>query len=139
MIENRAKIEKQVHIGRQYVRTSLRGRPPRPEPRSTLVDSTSPNLHKPLSSISPPNTDSEHPLSVDTDAEAAFIRGSRWFFKRGHAKLSPLTSGATTPQHSSSSRDPLRMPAIRRKWTSELLSPTLDAPLKPERLNTSSG
>jgi hypothetical protein len=139
MIENRAKIEKQIYIGRQYVRTSLRRRNPRPESRSMLLDSTTPNPrldpHIPLRSLSPPNTDSENPISVDTDVEAAFIRGSRWFFRRGHAKVSPPpTSGATTPQYSSSSRDPLRVPAIRRKWTSELLSPTLNAPLKHERL-----
>lgn len=134
MIENRAKIEKQIYIGRQYVRTSSRRRTARSDPRSILLDNTTPNPRLDLlRSLSPPNSDSENPISVDTDAEAAFIRGSRWFFRRGHAKVSPLpTSGATTPQYSSS-RDPLRMPAIRRKWTSELLSPSLDAPLKPER------
>ena len=141
MIENRAKIEKQIYIGRQHVRTCLRKRTPRPEPRSVLLDGTTPNPrldpHIPNRSMSPSNTDPENPISVDTDVEAAFIRGSRWFFRRGHAKVSPPpTSGATTPQYSSSSRDPLRMPAIRRKWTSELLSPTLNAPLrqKPDRL-----
>jgi hypothetical protein len=141
MIENRAKIEKQIYIGRQYVRASIRRRTPRPETRSILLDSTTPNPRLdpriPLRSLSPPNTDSENPISVDTDAEDAFIRGSRWFFRRGHAKVSPPpTSGTTSPQYSSSSRDPLRMPAIRRKWTSELLSPALNAPLKPDRLSS---
>ena len=136
MIENRAKIEKQVYIGRQYVRAALR-RNPRPESRSVLLDSTTGNPHLDphmlLRPFSPPNTDSEKPLSVDTDAEDAFIRGSRWFFRRGHTKasLSPK-SGASTPLNSSSSRDPLRIPAIRRKWTSELLSPILNAPLRLE-------
>jgi hypothetical protein len=135
MIGNRARIEKQILFGRQYVRTSSRKRTPRSEARSLLLDNTTPNPrpdpHMLVKSLSPPNTDSENPISVDTDAEDAFNRGSSWFFRRGHARASPpATSGATTPQHRSSTRDPLRMPGIRRKWTSELLSPTLNTPLK---------
>lgn len=137
MIENRAKIEKQIFIGRQYIRKFMRGRSALPEARSTLLQRPSqgptPELHLPPLSLSPPQTGSENPLSVDTDAEAAFLRGSRWFFRRGHANpSSSLTSGAATPLDSGSSQDPLRSATIRRKWTSELLTPTLNAPPSPQ-------
>jgi hypothetical protein len=140
MIENRAKIEKQIFLGRQYIRKFMRGRSTLPEARSTLLQKPSPNLDPriPPLSISPPQTGSENPLSVDTDAEAAFIRGSRWFFRRGHANPSPtLTSGATTPRESGTSQDPLRSATIRRKWTSELLTPTLNAPPSPQMTGSS--
>jgi len=131
MIENRAKVEKQILYGRQYIRRVLRGRVALPQSRSMLlrrpnspVPSFDPRI--PPLAPSPPQSSSEQPMSVDTDAEAAFSRGSRWFFKRGHAHASPSpASGASTP-NGGPIQDPLRSPTIRRKWTSELLSPTLN-------------
>lgn len=131
MIENRAKIEKQILLGRQDVRKSLSGRTALPEPRSLLLEKASPNSRLdpllPSLSLSPSQGGSENPLSVDTDAEAAFSIGSRWFFNRGHTHMSHTpTSGSATPQNGNLAQDPLQIPAIRKKWTSELLSPVLN-------------
>jgi hypothetical protein len=120
MIENRSKIEKQIFLGRQYVRRSVRGRA---DPRSMLIQNN-PELRPPGSiptpSISPPNTSSEQPMSADPDAEAAFSQGSRWFFTRGHRTTPSPPSEAVEGNEQA---DPLRSPTIRRKWTSELLRP----------------
>jgi hypothetical protein len=126
MIENRAKIEKKIFLGRQAVRRSLQAKTPQVKPQVTHQAVTNIQLQtlSPIPSISttPPPTGSDLPMSVDTDAEAAFANGSRWFFKRGHAHASP-NSGSPTPQESSI-QDPLRLPVIRRKWATDLLSPT---------------
>lgn len=131
MIENRGKIEKQIFLGRQYIRTALRGRGRLPERQGSMLlhpDALTFNARVASSSrgLSPPQTSSDHPISVDPDAEAAFSRGSRWFFKRGHLRASP--SPETLTLEESSADDPLRSPSIRRKWTSELLTPTFNAP-----------
>jgi len=131
MIENRGRIEKQIFLGRQYIRTALRGRGRLPERLgSTLLYPDALTLNAVASSsrgLSPPQTNSDHPISVDPDAEAAFSRGSRWFFKRGHPRSSPSPPETVTLEEGSDA-DPLRSPTIRRKWTSELLSPTFNAP-----------
>ncbi|KAF9457013.1 acyl transferase/acyl hydrolase/lysophospholipase [Collybia nuda] len=137
MIGNRTKIEKQIFLGRQYIRKFMRGRSTLPGAQSTLLQKSNQGLslepRLPPISLSPSQTGSEKPLSVDTDAEAAFLRGSRWFFKRGYANASPpFISGATTPHDSGTSEDPLRSATIRRKWTSELLSPVLNASPSPQ-------
>ncbi|KAG6836520.1 hypothetical protein H0H93_007197 [Arthromyces matolae] len=100
MIENRAKIEKQIYLGRQYVRKSLRGRSFTPE-QAPLAPS-SPNDVLPNSRITSISIDrspsSDPPMSADTDAETAFHRKSHWFFKRGRDyEPIPPTSGAATP------------------------------------------
>jgi hypothetical protein len=123
MIENRAKIEKKILLGRQAVRRSSRTRVSRGsllEPRSLLLqpEQRSSDLSAPHQSPSPPQTGSDRPLSVDTDAEAAFARGSRWFFKRGRASTSNLRSFL---KEDNSSLDPLTSSTIRRKWASDLL------------------
>lgn len=123
MIGNRAKIEKKILLGRQAVRRSSRTRLPRgslAEPRSLLLHSEqrSSDHSAPHQSPSPPQTGSDRPLSVDTDAEAAFARGSRWFFKRGRASTPNLRGFV---KEDNSSLDPLASPRIRRKWASDLL------------------
>ena len=83
MIENRTRIEKQVLLGRQTVHKAYKGksRSPSREPRQILQKSlTDPIQH----TMSPSYSGSDRPLSVDSDAEAAFIRGSP-FFKRGRS------------------------------------------------------
>ncbi|KAF8165314.1 patatin-like phospholipase domain-containing protein [Crassisporium funariophilum] len=118
MIDNRSRIEKQVLLGRQAVHRTYKSksRSASHEPRLFLHESPDPAKSKPLPplSVSPPYSGSDLPLSVDTDAEAAFARGSQ-FFKRGrHSK-------GTSPSpelHRDSGR--------RRKWTSELLNPNQD-------------
>lgn len=141
MIENRAKIEKQIFLGRQAVRRSLRtktGRVALPEAQSMLLQNVTPHnnnrkleAHLPLISGSPPPSGSDHPLSVDTDAEVAFANGARWFFQRGHATASPSTnSGATTPLYHGATADPLRSPGIRRKWANDLLNPSNEQNLR---------
>lgn len=121
MIENRAKIEKQIFMGRQYIRRALRRQQLPDQQASMLLQlaNETPNTHL--------HPSSDQPISVDPDAEAAFRRGSRWFFKRGHSHTSPSPTLVTNPEDTSP-RDPLRFSSIRRKWTSELLSPASTVP-----------
>jgi hypothetical protein len=124
MIENRAKIEKQIFLGRQAVRRSLQSKSkPQVMLQADVVSEPKTDVPVPRISTTPPQTGSDLPMSVDTDAETAFANGSRWFFKRGHAHAS-LNSGTPTPRDSSPNRDPLRSPMIRRKWAADLLNPT---------------
>ncbi|CAK5275540.1 unnamed protein product [Mycena citricolor] len=98
MISNRAKIEKQIYLGRQYVRQSLHA-------KAAALPATT-----------PPATGSDPPLSVDTDAEAAHLHKPRPLVsnKRPH-------SGTSTPRDDGRQRDLLRSPAARRKWASNIL------------------
>lgn len=113
------RIEKQIYGGRQDIRRILKSKSRvQAEPRSLLlppqpVDVDAELRRKGSSSHSPPPTGSEQPLSVDTDAEAAFARGSRWFYRRGRHSRSP----SPAPDGS----DPLLSPSIRKKWSSNLL------------------
>ncbi|KAF7432968.1 hypothetical protein PC9H_004912 [Pleurotus ostreatus] len=122
MIANRAKIEKEIYLGRKAVRTTIQGG--RPSVRTDRpLRAVDPEIGPPPASTTPPPTGSDVPLSVDTDTEAAFANGSRWFFQRGHHTASP-NSGTSTPRGDSKATnipDPLRLPVIRRKWASDLL------------------
>ncbi|KAG6861584.1 hypothetical protein C0995_014491 [Termitomyces sp. Mi166 len=121
MIENRAKIEKQIYLGRQYVRKALRGRAVVPESPSFLFSTTA-NIQDPIQkpripslSIGPSQPSSDLPMSVDTDAETAFRRGSHWFFKKGRDyEPIPTISGSVTP-----ARDIARTSMLRRVRTPE--------------------
>ncbi|KAF8913930.1 acyl transferase/acyl hydrolase/lysophospholipase [Gymnopilus junonius] len=90
MIANRSRIEKQILSGRQAVHHAYKGksRSASHEPRHILqhksVRDPGNSPQAPSTSLSPPPSGSEPPYSVDTDAEAAFARGSR-FYKRGRA------------------------------------------------------
>ncbi|TFK43500.1 acyl transferase/acyl hydrolase/lysophospholipase [Crucibulum laeve] len=128
MIENRARIEKQIFLGRHAVRRSLRLRARASvEPRSLILQKAGAETHPdpdipPLSnSPSPPPTGSDLPLSVDTDAEAAFSRGSRWFFRRGRVVASPSPEADVVDARQGGYHDPLGSSTIRRKWASDLL------------------
>lgn len=91
MIENRGRIEKQVLLGRQTVHKAYKSksRSASREPRQILLQKslTDPIQHTDIP-ISPSHSGSDRPLSVDTDAEAAFIRGSP-FFKRDRFSQEP--------------------------------------------------
>ncbi|KAF7292452.1 Patatin-like phospholipase domain-containing protein [Mycena chlorophos] len=89
MIANRARVEQQIFLGRQQMR--VKAKPPTEPTREPS---------------SPPPSGSDRPLSVDTDAEAAFK--SRSFYRNKR-------SGTATPIHNRHA-DPLR---TRRRWASE--------------------
>ncbi|KAJ2922093.1 hypothetical protein H1R20_g15000, partial [Candolleomyces eurysporus] len=126
MIENRMRIEKQIYGGRQDIRRILKSKSrTQAEPRSLLLPPHPVEVDAALrsqsnASQSPPPTGSEQPLSVDTDAEAAFARGSRWFYRRGRHSRPPSPGPGGS--------DPLLSPSIRKKWSSNLL----DIPSKAE-------
>jgi len=82
MIENRHRIENEVLLGRQAVRRALQSREKSREAAKLQSDT------------GPVPTTSEAPMSMDTDAEDAFKKGSRWFFKRDANK-----SGSSTPRN----------------------------------------
>lgn len=98
MIENRHRIENEVLLGRQAVRKALHNKDKSREaakpqfgqfPQST----TGPRAPQDETDTGPVPTTSEAPMSMDTDAEDEFKRGSRWFFKRDTSK-----SGSSTPR-----------------------------------------
>ncbi|KAJ7047339.1 patatin-domain-containing protein [Mycena alexandri] len=119
MIENRAKIEKQITLGRQFTRKSLKPKPVSSTPAGNN-QSLPPRI--PLISTTPPPSGSDRPVSVDTDAENALTHNSRSFFRNKRIHASPSNSGASTPREQSRHRDPLRSPVARRKWASSLLN-----------------
>ncbi|KAJ7781209.1 patatin-domain-containing protein [Mycena metata] len=119
MIENRAKIEKQITLGREFVRKSSKPKPVTPTPAEN--NQTLP-ARMPLISTTPPPSGSDRPLSVDTDAENALTHHSRSFFRNKRIRASPSNSGVSTPREQSRHRDPLRSPVARRKWASSLLN-----------------
>jgi hypothetical protein len=108
MIENRSRIEKQVLLGRQTVHKAYKGksRSTSREPLQKLLQKslTDPIQHTAMP-ISPSHSGSDRPLSVDSDAEAAFIRGSP-FFKRGRSSREP------PPNHENDREGP---PSMRRR------------------------
>jgi len=98
MIENRHRIEKEVLLGRQAVRRALQSREKSREAtklQSSLLPQpvTGTRLSQDGTDTGPVPTTSEAPISMDTDAEDAFKKGSHWFFKRGANK-----SGSSTPR-----------------------------------------
>ncbi|KIY71470.1 patatin-domain-containing protein [Cylindrobasidium torrendii FP15055 ss-10] len=110
MVNNRLRIETQIYRGRQSVRESMRT-------KKRLSVSESPNGMK---SSPPPVSGSDLPLSVDTDAEAAFANGTQWFYHRGHDQQKHKQQ---QPQSSPRllGQDPLKSSSVRRKWVADLL------------------
>jgi hypothetical protein len=96
MIENRARIEKQILLGRQSVRQSYRGRTVA-ESRSLTEQNKHEQREANVAAIAAISTTSgfEAPLSADTDAEAAFARRSP--FKRRHSSKQLLSNRAGDP------------------------------------------
>ena len=112
MIENRVRIEKQVLLGRQAVHKAhtVRSQGTSQEPRQFILQKIDP-----IPNAS--HSDSDPPLSVDTDAEAAFAQGSP-FFKRDNS------SQELSPSHE---LDCERPPSVRRRrFVSELLNPAAE-------------
>ncbi|THV08518.1 patatin-domain-containing protein [Dendrothele bispora CBS 962.96] len=94
MIENRARIEKQIYLGRQSVRRSLR-----PAVRAQESSSSQAKQNARLT-LTPPPTGSDYPLSLDTDAEQAISNGSSRIFRRVHGS-------GTHSRGSSAARGPI--------------------------------
>ena len=120
MIENRVRIEKQVLLGRQAVHKAYKNksRSTSQEPRQFLLQKSLAdpiqNEHVPVSLS---HSGSDRPLSVDTDAEAAFARSSP-FFKRDRSSQELLSSHELGRARPPSAR--------RRRLVSELSNPTVD-------------
>ena len=86
-------------LGRKTVRRALQNKEKSREatkPQSSLVPQpiTGTQISQDGTDTGPVPTTSEAPLSMDTDAEDAFKRGSPWFFKRDTSK-----SGSSTPRY----------------------------------------
>jgi hypothetical protein len=141
MISNRARIEKQVLLGRQSVRAMSRSQNHRiPLSKAVLLHSMHHNEgetseDRRSDDLSYPPTTYERPICVDTDAEEAFAHGSEWFFRRGRAHRP--TSPTPHIKKEELSRDPLASPGMRRKWASDLLNPTEGSDGETDRSRTS--
>ncbi|KAF9009035.1 acyl transferase/acyl hydrolase/lysophospholipase [Cyathus striatus] len=122
MIENRARIEKHILLGRQMVKRLLRRKtsPDAFEPRSLLARGVGLEATRSVGHPSSPAA-SDMPLSVDTDAEDAFSKGSSWFFRRGRVISTTSTPKQEEPDSGAINQDPLISTAIRRKWATDLL------------------
>ena len=99
MIENRHRIENEVLLGRQAVRRAFQHKEKAREvakPQSNVLPQpvTGTRLSQEGTDTGSVPTTSEAPMSMDTDAEDAFKKGSHWFFKRDTDK-----SGSSTPRH----------------------------------------
>lgn len=98
MIENRHRIENEVLLGRQAVRRASRNKDKtrevaKPHSGSLIPSISGTGPFQDGADTGPVPTTSEAPMSMDTDAEDAFKKGSRWFFKRDASK-----SGSSTPR-----------------------------------------
>ncbi|KAH6914879.1 patatin-like phospholipase domain-containing protein [Coprinopsis sp. MPI-PUGE-AT-0042] len=117
MIENRARIERQIFAGRQEVRRTLKSKVNLKNPNNpnllSVPGASGQEARSTNRSRSPATSKERIPLSVDTDAERAFTQGASWFYRRGRR---------SRPESPTAGDDPLRSPALRRKWTSDLLS-----------------
>ena len=130
MIENRHRIESEVLLGRQAVRRALQNKErsrevakPQPGPVPQPIAGTQPSQDG-TDTTGPVPTTSEAPMSMDTDAEDAFKKGSPWFFKRDTSK-----SGSSTPRHTGTEMKDSRhangvasQPSLtwRNSWSSSL-------------------
>jgi hypothetical protein len=88
MIENRSRLEKQILLGRQAVRKTLRT----PAPAISVKPPTDGDLMAGARSSlapTPGQADGEMPMSMDTDAEKEFARGAEYFFRRRSRTASP--------------------------------------------------
>jgi hypothetical protein len=99
MIENRHRVENEVLLGRQAVRKALQNKDKSREAAKAqsglvLQPIFGTRLPPDGTDTGPVPTTSEAPMSMDTDAEDAFKKGSPWFFKRGTSK-----SGSSTPRY----------------------------------------
>ena len=124
MIENRFRIEKQILLGRQVVHRAYKSKSRNAlhEPRQFSLQKSIPNptlavAQGPSLSMSPPSG-SDLPLSVDTDAEAAFARGSR-FYKRERSSKNPSPTRTL-------GKDVPFFPTKRRRWASQDQVPITD-------------
>ncbi|KJA30238.1 hypothetical protein HYPSUDRAFT_32378 [Hypholoma sublateritium FD-334 SS-4] len=121
IIENRARIEKQILLGRQSVHKAVRHKSlsdARHLLLQRMVDNTASQGVLPVSHSPPPSGSDCLPLSVDTDAEAVFAKASP-FYRRGHA------SNNVSPIRHSDNDVPASL-AKRRKRASYLAVPTVD-------------
>lgn len=147
MIENRHRIENEVLLGRQAVRRALQNKEKsreatklQPSPVPQPITGTQPSQEG--TDTGPVPTTSEAPMSMDTDAEDAFKKGSPWFFKRDASK-----SGSSTPRYQEpeskdarqssgvASRPPLNW---RSSWPTSFfyVQGTDNPPLAPQRTVT---
>lgn len=122
MVENRARIEKQILLGRQSVHKALQHKHST-DPRHILlqksVDNTASSIVGSMT-ISPPASGSDCvPLSVDTDAEAAFARASSLYRPGGISKNA-------SPSRDSDRPDVPMGLSRRRKWATQFEAPTVD-------------
>ncbi|TDL29739.1 patatin-domain-containing protein [Rickenella mellea] len=126
IIENRYRLEKEIFRGRQMVRRTLHSleRTPLPAGGLSSQDQGDRQDSAPGSLPVPADTTvsmlSDAPLPVDTDDEPA--ASNAYVMRLRRMQTMPALSGTSTPSHLQASLDPLRSPARRRKWATQLLS-----------------
>lgn len=141
MIENRSRIEKQILLGRQAVHKAYKSKAriqnsqdPRHMVAQKLI-SPSGSLPVPIKYTFSPSAQSgsDRPLSVDTDAEAAYARGSRFFKRRNTSKQASPSRITEDKEMRSSWRGMSASDQDREHGNDEVLS----APSSPKSIPSS--
>lgn len=126
MIENRFRLEREILRGRQAVRRSAQTKE-RVSPSddvSSFDPGNLPDTSKgaPVSPVSAQDDNQGEAWPDDTDTDMPFRFDARdGKLRLRHAPKDLNLSGTVTPANMKSSQDPLRSPALRRAWTSQLL------------------
>lgn len=117
MIENRHRIEKEILLGRQSTRRHLSRNRVETAGGSESVTEVVTGTRPPRLTASPTRIIHDLPISVDTDAEAAYAIDLKSASKRGRPASELFKRDSNGP----AAQDPLRSPLARRRWASELL------------------
>jgi len=118
MIENRYRLEKQIHLGRQAVRKVLQMK----DKDLNAIKQTQSHVIPPQAAVARlpeqgeaiPTQPTDDPMSMDTDTEVAIANHSPIFFKQRSG------SGSSTPREFSKETVQHFRPSIPRKRTSSL-------------------
>jgi len=130
MIENRFRIEKQILLGRQAARTTIERVRSRGNPgnsRNLVFDGQV--VPEPITGTQLLTTAVrfESPTPMDSDAERAVVDDVNTRYSRLFRSATDTPRGSrTSPPYENGyngTPDPLRSPAFRRKWASDLLGP----------------
>jgi len=129
IIENRFRLEKQILLGRQAVRKATVLRTPAQKSDALSAGAipapiTGTRLPIPsmLMTAAPPVSD-DAPLPMDSDAEAAYANGPPKPHRHSHRKTtSPSLHMTGSSRAASTTSDPARAAALRRRWANSHLN-----------------
>ncbi|EJD53793.1 patatin-domain-containing protein [Auricularia subglabra TFB-10046 SS5] len=121
MIENRARLEREILRGRLYVRRALRAKSTAPTSALETGNTAGPSD----SGLAPfPSLESRGQVPVESDAETAFANGEARFFKKSQQPHINVTPAEAQPSVNGDHQ-------ARRRSRSALLTPSTSPPRAP--------